>query len=367
MTRVSAAVSIAAMVSACLIGMIGMISGAQAQPLPARPRPTPPTSVAPPPEPTPDPVPASEPPADEATQRGRSAFTRGVELARAQQWGEALVSFEAAAEARDAAIVQFNIAYCLRALGRYVAARSAIERALADPTGLGTTQLEDAKAYQREFAQGIVRLAVTLEPESAGLSVDGRPLVRAADGGYLAGVAPPGDARTLKRKRFVLWLDPGAHVFRAERPGHQAVVVRRSYRAGQRAKLNLRLDELPASVRVRSKPGGGIVKIDNREVGLAPVEFERRAGRYQLEVQRDDYESYRAELDLRAGQRADLTAELQPYRPPVYTRWWFWTSAAAAIATGVVVTYFVTRPEPEPPPYDGGSTGWVVTPSALRF
>ena len=55
-----------------------------------------------------------------ATVRGREAFGRGLALARQEQWGEALVAFEQAAAARAAPVVDFNIAYCLRALGRYV-------------------------------------------------------------------------------------------------------------------------------------------------------------------------------------------------------------------------------------------------------
>src|SRR3990172_8892623 len=68
-------------------------------------------------------VPGPAEPDDDATRKGREAYQRGVELARAEQWGEALSAFQLAAEARDAPVVQFNIAYCLRALGRYVAAR----------------------------------------------------------------------------------------------------------------------------------------------------------------------------------------------------------------------------------------------------
>jgi len=290
-------------------------------------------------------------------------------MARAEQWGAALAAFEKAAEARDAPIVQFNIAYCQRALGRYVAARETTKRVLADPSGLPSAQLQDAKAYAREFEKLLVRLEVTLEPTSALLSVDGRPLRATGTGKkvFLASLEPPGKGRAVGQRVFTMVLDPGLHLFRATRPGHQDAVIRKSYRPGQRAKLDLRLDVLPATVSVKSVPTGAIVRVDEREVGLAPIEVQRPAGRYQLEVALDDYDTYTATLNLRAGQRSDLTAELVPYEEPITKKWWFWTTIAAVVAGGVIVTYVATRPDPEPPPYDGGNTGWVVFPQAIRF
>jgi hypothetical protein len=256
-----------------------------------------------------------------------------------------------------------------RALGRYVAAREVTTRVLGDTSGLAPTQIEDAKAYAVEFETLLVRLEVTLDPPSALLTVDGRPLARAREGGdsFLAGVAPPGEGTAPGMRKLNVALDPGSHLFRAARPGHQDALIQKSYRSGDQAKLDLRLDALPANVQVKSNPPLAIVRVDGREVGLAPAEFQRTAGRYQLEVLLDGYEPYTASLNLHAGQRADLTAELVLYEQPVYETWWFWTTAAAVVGGGVVLTYVLTRPEAEPPPYDGGSTGWVVQPAWFRF
>jgi hypothetical protein len=126
--------------------------------------------------------------------------------------------------------------------------------------------------------------------------------------------------------------------------------------------LRLELDEMPATIVVKSQPKDAIVRVDDREVGIAPIEFERPAGKYQLDVVMDGYENYSAALNLDAGQRTELTAELKLYQPPVYERWWFWVSLGGAVATGVVTAVVFTRPKPEPPPYDEGSTGWLVDP-----
>jgi hypothetical protein len=299
--------------------------------------------------------------ADDATTRGRSAIVRGQKLARDEQWGDALAAFEEAAAARDAPLVQWNIAYCERALGRYVAAHRTLEAVASNPTGLDPSQVEDTKAYLAEFERVIVRVAVQLDPPNAVLTVDGRPLVPAdVEDTYLGGVAPGGGGVPLGKPAFTVWLDPGAHLFRAVRDGHQDALLSRTYREGQSATLDLHLDVLPATIAIKSEPAAAIVRVDSREVGVAPIEFQRPAGQYKLEVLHDEYETYQAALNLEPGQRSELTARLNPYTAPLTKKWWFWSGAAAIVAGGAIATYFLTRSSPQPPPYDAGSANWLV-------
>ncbi len=326
-------------------------------------------TAAPPPEP-PAATEAASPP-DPATERGRQAFLKGVKLSKDTQWGDALVAFEEAAAARDAPIVQFNIAYCQRALGRYVAARETTRKVLADPTGLAPLQIEDAKAYLAEFEQVIVEARVTLDPPAALLTVDGRPLLPSKDKSdtFYASIAPPGEGGSPGKSEFTVMLDPGAHMFRAVRPGHQDAMVQKSYRAGEKPRLDLHLDILPAVVSVKANLKSAIVRIDKREVGIAPIEIQRPAGRYTLEVERENFLTYTATLDLRPGQRSDLTAKL--LREPITKKKWFVPAVVGGVLAlgGAIfgITYALTRPEPVPPPYDGGTTGWVLEPAGMRF
>jgi hypothetical protein len=316
-----------------------------------------------------EPAPASSSAStDAATERGRAAYQRGVTLAKAEQWGDALAAFEEAAAARDAPVVEANIAYCQRALGHYVAAREITTKLLANPAGLAPSQIEDAKGYLSEFERVLVKVKVTLDPTSATLTVDGRPLTPATESGvFLAGIAKAGDGTAPGPREFTIVLDPGSHLFRASRPGHQDAVVQRSYRPGDATSLNLTLDELPATIAIRSEPASAIVRVDKREVGVAPIEVQRKAGQYRVEVVQDKYESYAATLNLHPGQRADLTAKLILYKEPLTKKWWFWTGAVAVVAAGAIVTYVVTRPAPQPPPYEKGSTGWLVQPNSFRW
>lgn len=307
--------------------------------------------------------------ATSSTERGRQAFARGVQLSHDEHWGDALTQFEEAAAARDAPLVQFNIAYCQRALGRYVAARRTVLKVIANPAGLDPAQVDDTKAYLSEFDKVIARVHVTLDPPTAALTIDGRPLI--ADdrdpNTFLAGVGPAAEAKPLGKPSFDVLFDPTTHLVRASREGHHDALVHPSYRAGEVGVLDLHLDILPATIVIKSEPSQGIVKLDGREVGVAPIEFQRPAGNYKLEVVRDRFETYSASLALSPGQRAELTTKLSPYTAPLTKRWWFWSGAIAIVAGGILLTYFVTRPTPQPPPYDGGSAGWVVYGQGLRF
>jgi hypothetical protein len=322
-------------------------------------------------EPAPEPAPAPAPAEDDPTVRADAAFRRGVDLSKRAQWSEALKAFEEAAAIADSPDVQFNIAYCRRALGRYVSARQAIRAALARAEEMDSSRRQIAEGYLAEFGSVIIRLEVELAPHAATrLSVNGLGLVPSPeDGGAFIAASPAGEGTLVGKRRFTLLLDPGRYLFRAERPGHTAAVVRREYRDGQKARpLKLRLDELPALVSVRSNPKGADVFINGTRQGATPFTGqEYPAGRYELRLEKPDYESYKVDLNLDAGEPFDGNVELVPYTPPLYTRWWFWASGVATAGAIAVVTYFVTRPEPEPPPYDGGSTGWVATPAIWRF
>jgi hypothetical protein len=314
---------------------------------------------------TPGPAQAQAPD-DDVTARARTAFLRGVQRSKDAQWGEALASFQEAAAVRDAPVVEYNIGFCERALGNYVAARRTFRRVLTNPEGLAPSQVEDSKSYVGELDLLVVRVAVAIDPPGASLVVDGRPLRADAAAGEAVFVAASGGAPTKAPdgKAFTVELDPGVHLFRASRPGHQDAFVQKTYRPGEKVTLELHLDLLPAHVAVSSDPGQAVVRVDNREAGVAPIDIERPPGLYRIEVVRDGFETYGATFDLHAGQRADLTAKLVPVRASIVKKWWFWTAAAVVVAGGVVLTYELTKP---PPPYDGGSLKWVAKPTALRW
>jgi hypothetical protein len=306
-----------------------------------------------------------EGPVDEVTAQARTEFVAGTSAVKAGQWSEALAHFEKANALKAAPIVTFNIGYCQRALGRYVLARGSFETVLADPSGMPEAQVEETKTYVGEIDRLLAHVRITLDPPSARIAIDGRPLVAAkaaAAGVLVAGVAPAGEGAPPPSREFEVIVDPGVHLLQASRPGHADVLLNKTFAPGAREDLPLKLNELPASIHVESDQPRAVVLVDERDVGIAPVDITRPAGRYRVQVQKRGFVSYGATLTLAPGQKASLQARLQPETEPITHKWWFWGATAAVIAGGVTATYLLTRPEPQPPPYDTGTLGWLAQP-----
>lgn len=307
---------------------------------------------------------------DTATgDRARGEYDRGNSLAHDAKWAEALGAFEASYSARPHALTLYNIGVCERVLGRATRARESLRRAIAradaDPTELPASIREETRGFLDEYARTLPRVTVTLDPSDAGIAVDGRPLrVREAGARPIleAGVEPPGIGVAPPSPTFDLELDPGTHVVTLTRQGYRDIVQTRVFSPGQRGTLELTLARLPAIIRVSSSVVGAQVRVNGLDVGLAPVDVVRPAGTYRLVVSQPGYVTFTNDVTLAPGDESSLRATLPPEKIPLTKRWWFWAGAVSVVAAGAFVTYLATRPSPEPLPYDGGSSGWVVLP-----
>jgi hypothetical protein len=307
----------------------------------------------------------------EASNRAREAFVEGTALAREAQWSQALAAFERARAIKPHAVTTYNIGTCHRAIGAYAQAYLTFERALAEHAAPDGGALPDALVRQSEaFLVEIEALLVTVDlevvPTGAILAVDGRPLHVASEV-HWAGVRAPGTGEPVVEPRLRIRLDPGAHVFTFSRAGFETAIVNQSFPPGARRSLRVELDTLPGRLRVDATVPEALVSLDGREVGPTPIDVFRPAGSYDLLVEKEGYASHRAVVDLAPGQEVAVRAPLVAETTSVFETWWFWTAAGVVVAGGVTATYFLTRPEPEPPPYDGGSIDWVVTPERATF
>lgn len=307
----------------------------------------------------PEAAPKAEP---ETVTRARALFVEGADLAKKALWGDALARFEASAALRGHAGTSYNVGICQRALGRYTLARVAFRKALEqnnDEATLAPSVIDNIRGYLHETEGVLAELSVTLQPPEARLSVDGRPLDN-DNGTRIAGLLPPGPGTSPQQSLFTLVLDPGTHVFVVSGKGFSDVVVRKTVAPGSRGTLDLTLARLPADLRVASNEPNAAVSLDGIDVGLAPVVLQRPAGSYTVVVRKEGFEDYNADVTLRAAEQFDLVTQLQPETIGVHERWWFWASLGTVLATTIVVTYALTRPEPERPPLDGGGLGWTV-------
>jgi hypothetical protein len=304
---------------------------------------------------------------DASVQSAREDFKRGVELSAASQWGEALSAFEVSASKRPHAQTFYNMGSCERALGRWTRARARFEESLKRAEGsaneLPASVAEEVRGFLKEYERILPRISITLEPADTMIAIDGRPLqADAAREALVAGLATPGPGKSVGRAAFTVELDPGAHVFALSRAGYADVVVSKQIAAASRTSVNLNLEMLPATLRISANQDGALVRVNDADVGPAPVELLRPRGLYKVVVSKVGYTPFVNDVSARSGQEVNLRAQLALEKTPITKRWWFWTGAAAVLAGAAAVTYAATRPTPEPPPYDGGNTNWVVVP-----
>lgn len=298
-----------------------------------------------------------------ARAQARAAFLEAAELARKAQWARALAAFERAEAIKPHPITTYNIGTCLRAIGAYTRALVTFRRALREHTAgageLPQELVDQASAFATELDQLLVRVQLTVAPADVRLAVDGRPLKQVGEAHY-AGLRPAADGERLPSGTTLLALDPGAHVFTFTRDGFATAVVNETFAPEEVRRLDIQLDRLPARLHIDATVPEALVTFDGRDLGPTPLDVARPAGSYPLLVEKEGYAPFFSTVDVGPGQQLTVEAPLQPATTSVFETWWFWTAAAAALAGGVTITYFATRPEPEPPPYEGGTTGWVI-------
>src|SRR6185369_17528351 len=86
-------------------------------------------------------------------------------------------------------------------------------------------------------------------------------------------------------------------------------------------------------------------KIDDKDVGMTPLDVELPLGGHQIEVTAKGYQPYRGELVVAGGQvrTVNVVLELPPAAPKekFYKKWYFWVPvsviAAGAVAVGLGV------------------------------
>jgi hypothetical protein len=295
---------------------------------------------------------AGDAPKEEDVKAASEAFTRGVALSREQKWGEALEAFDLAATKKKHSLTTYNRGVAERALAHFTRARLRFAEALAENEAAGGKELAQIDGL-------LVHLDITLDPADAALVVDGRPIQWIDDKQTVAyaGVAPPGELAPVGKAAFELVLDPGPHVFTVTKEGHEPVIHTETLKGASRAPMRLSVIAMPARLRITATQFESAVRIQDLDVGFAPVTIERPAGDYQVDVRKSGYVTYTTKVTLKAGQPTELNARLTP-DPPFYKRVWFWAGVGAALVAGYITVVAINYDDS----YSGGSTGWVASP-----
>ena len=283
---------------------------------------------------------------EQARTQAMPLFNQGIALVSEHRWAEALDQFLEAFELFESPTILFNIGFCQRALGQYVEALDTFRR-FADLSlrGVAATRLEEAQGYLNELESRVAHLTIEVpadQREGLELSVDGRSVELPSSG-------------ELARQ-----VDPGRHSVQGRRDGFQTFFVDHDLRPGQRERVTVRLDPLPARLQISSNVEEAEVRLDGEGIGTVPFDAEIPPGRHRLEVRAAEYVPHRAIFRVASGETSRVRAYLSEEPEAISSQWWFWTGIVAVVAGAAVATYALTRPEPEPPPYEGGTLDWVI-------
>lgn len=167
---------------------------------------------------------AQTPPADAAFAEARARFTEAVTAVQAGRPADAVGLFERSYALRAAPVVAVNLAFCLRGLGRFAAARDWYDRFLATATPEDLARHEaTVRAHLAELTPRIARVSPgDAAPVGARLLIDGAALT-----------APR-------------WLDAGEHRVEASAAGHLPARLTLAVAAGEALHLDAALAPVAA-------------------------------------------------------------------------------------------------------------------------
>ncbi|MBX3270160.1 MAG: PEGA domain-containing protein [Sandaracinaceae bacterium] len=283
---------------------------------------------------------------DARALEARGHFEEGRSLAAARRFGEAAQAFERSFALSERPSTRFNLAVCLFALERYVAASDALERFLAmegaddDPASAA-----DARRMLAHARARLARLIVEVEPADATVTVDGAPL----EGGAV-------------RERAI---DPGTRTVRASAPHRATAVLELTVAPGGELRRAIALESarVPARLEITVEPRrDAVIVVDGREVGTGEVTLSLDAGAHEVRVLAPSTDPIVRSVELAWNERLRVDV-VRPAAPaPLYEDPVFWGAVAGCLFGAAAIAVIATLLA-EPPAPSGGSTGAVLRPS----
>jgi hypothetical protein len=266
----------------------------------------------------------------------RQHHERGLELASAGQYEEAILEFHEAERLAHSPVNLFNEAWCFGRLGRACVAVEILDRYLAEAGNLSAEDRADGERLRERLladAPGLV--TVRSHPPGAAVSVDDRP----------ADVSTPARVE----------LSPGEYQVELTLEDHETAEARVAVAACAESELTLDLEPVPSEpvpsepvpggLSIRVEPGdNAAVTVDDRpwtsDGDLAP-------GTYQVRVTAPHRIPWSGQVHVRPGEEARLDVDLA--RRGI-NQAWFWSllglslvTSASLTATGVLAYQYRDR------------------------
>jgi hypothetical protein len=256
-------------------------------------------------------------------EEAKRHFAQGVALYNDGNYNAALAEFEAAYKLKKSPGVLYNIGLTQKALFRYNEAIASLTEYQQLEKKLTPERKSEIKNLISEMQALLATVTFNVTPEGATILLDGRTLGQAP-------LKPQGIAA-------------GNHVIEATadgyKPGRKELIVS----AGVPVTVNLALEVIPKSGRahIASNQPMSSIKIDDKDMGMAPLDVELPLGGHTLEVSAKGYQPYRSELVVAGGQMRTVNVILElppsPAKEKFYKKWYFWVPVAVVVAGAVAV------------------------------
>jgi hypothetical protein len=257
----------------------------------------------------------------------RALFQQAIGELDAGQFAEAAAHFEESLRRNPAPVVQYNLAFAYRGLGRYLDAVAAVERFLQNPGNTQPDRIEAARVELERMRAAVARVRVRVAPEGATVLIDGRPGAE-RDGAYE--------------------LDPGRRVIEVSRVGFRPERRELVLAQGAREELTVSLAIIDDAGRLRIEPSVATarVMVDGTFAGTGVVERPARMGMHEIVIVADGYLRFTRAVRVGGTGLVRVDATLQrPRSNP-----WPWVGASIGVGVAVV----------------GAISGWFIYDACCR-
>jgi tetratricopeptide (TPR) repeat protein len=243
---------------------------------------------------------------------------RGDSAIASADYASAVDSYTRGNRVQHSPVFDYNLARALQGLGRYADALDALERFQRDAPVELKARVQDLDAMVRELRANVGFVLLQGEPVEANIRGN-----RLDWGAY----------EPSRRIRC----DAGSLDLEVRAEGFEPIERKLTITAGatETVKLKFIPKDERATVQVAASLTGARVMIDGRGIGQTPLEAKLDAGTHRLRLEHADYEPLDTDIVVVAREHRKLSYDLQRH-PAIWSRWWFWTGAAAVVAAGVI-------------------------------
>lgn len=284
-------------------------------------------ATAQPASPKPAPVPAQPGPQERADQLKREADGLMDNI----RYEEALAKYREAYAISAAPALLYNMGRALEALARY-------------PEALESLRAFDAKAPPDIHAKvpNLSKLIAEIEGRTCVLTVEANAGATVKLGDVVLGKTPLTSVRVNAGKR--IRVEIALEGFELE-----TREVELPSRGDVKIKVALVSKDKSGVLAIDSPVKGATIFVDEMPPRQVPTEVRVAAGRHTIKLTAAGYRDNVIDVEVVAGERRPIIIE--PGEPPVYERWWFWTTigvlVAGGVAGGVAAAFLIEGPADE--------------------